>query len=379
MAATATLASARSIFAAQSAPGASPLVVTITSSSTAIREPFPLPITLHFHNAGHRTLWLYRPVHPAGGNYQTTGGSTISIHLEPATPQAAGAPTPLPATGNAFRVPGFPHPELMPLAPGADAEENTVISIAPAKSTGPGGGKPIWGAYRLLVEYGAHYSNGDAIRQAVGVDLWSGSVQSNPLAFTLEPASAADAGMVYGKVINRRGLTLEGVLVSLTDNSNRLLGQSITGPGGGFQFVHLPFGIYWVTVRELGADEDNSFFEHADLSSAQPDSSMKMMMLNQEVYEAKRLLHKPVIFRVENGAGTPQPGIQLKILWSNGPILENVKAETNQSGLAVVNLLPGNNFVTVTRRHCPKIDRVANVSSGAAIDGDSITFNCEKR
>lgn len=368
---------ARVGFAAQAAPAES-LSVTISTSQAVVSEPLPLRLTLRFHNPGPHTLWLYRPAGPAGEGGGSSGGSTLSIHLDPVSPGpigAAGAVS-VPAVGAAFRVPGFPHPQLMPLAPGADAEENAVIRIAPAKIGRTDA--PLWGKYQLILAYGAHYPNGDELRQSVGVDIWSGSTSTNALTFTLQPANPSNAGMISGNVINRKGLTLEGILVSLTDDNQRLDMQSVTGPDGGFRFEHLPYGRYWVTVRDLEADEDTSFFEHADVSSAAPDAGMKLMMLNQQVYEAKRLLHKPVLFRVENGAGSPQAGAQLKILWSNGPMIENLKSETNENGVAVVNLLPGSNYITITRRHCPKVDQVANIAAGEGIDGASITFNCER-
>lgn len=379
LSALAALAYVNAGFAGQGAPAAS-LSVTISTPQAVVTEPLPLRLTLHFHNAGPRTLWLYRPAGPAGEGGGNSGDSTLSIHLEPVTTGAAKAAetASTPATGTAFRVPGFPHPELMPLAPGANAEENAVIRIAPAMMSRTGGGAALWGKYHLVVAYGADYPNGSELRQALGVDIWSGSTSTNALTFTLQPANPSNAGMISGRVINRKGLMLEGILVSLTDDSERLDMQSVTGPDGGFRFDHLPYGRYWVTARDLEADEDTSFFEHADLSSAEPDASMKLMMLNQQVYEAKRLLHKPVLFRVEDGAGKPQAGAELKILWSNGPMIENLKAETNEDGLAVVNLIPGSNYVTVTRRHCSKVDQVANVAPGVGIDGDSITFNCER-
>lgn len=371
------LSAASGGFAAQAAPAA-PLSVAISTPQAVVTEPLPLRLTLHFHNAGSHTLWLYRPAGPAGEGGGGSGGSTLSIHLEPVShgPVGAAAGASVPAVGTAFRVPGFPHPQLMPLAPGADAEENAVIRIAPAKIGQTGA--PLWGAYQLILAYGAHYPNGDTLRQTLGVDIWSGSTSTNALTFALQPANPLNAGTISGNVINRKGLTLEGILVSLTDDNQRLDMQSATGPDGGFRFEHLPYGRYWVTVRDLEADEDTSFFEHVDVSSAAPDASMKLMMLNQQVYEAKRLLHKPVLFRVENGAGNPQAGAQLKILWSNGPMIENLKSETNENGVAVVNLIPGSNYVTITRRHCPKVDQVTNVAAGRGIDGDSITFNCER-
>ncbi|MGH9439967.1 MAG: carboxypeptidase regulatory-like domain-containing protein, partial [Terriglobia bacterium] len=276
-------------------------------------------------------------------------------------------------------IAGFPHPKLMALDPGGNATENVVIHAVPAALKSSTGSAPLWGAYSMSVAYSASYPNGGELRKSLGVDLWAGSVSSNAVEITLRAPGESPAGFISGKVVNHEGLAEAGILVSLTDNDEHLLEQAVTGFDGGFRFDHLPFGRYWVTVRRLGADDDTSFFEHADLSSAQPDAQMKLIMLNQEVYEAKHVLHKPVLFRITDDAGNPVADAEIKLLWSNGPVIENAKIETDGNGLALIDLIPGSNYVTITKHHCPKVDQLANVAPGGGIDGFSITFNCGKR
>jgi hypothetical protein len=152
----------------------------------------------------------------------------------------------------------------------------------------------------------------------------------------------------------------------------------VTGYDGAFSFSHLPFGRYWVTVRRPAATENTGFFEYADLSASQPEASLKMIMLSPEEYEAKELLHKPVLFRVSDNAGAPVPNAALDILWSSGTIMESLRAATDENGLAVINLLPGSNYVTIRKHHCPKLDQMANVAAGRGIDGFAMTLDCGK-
>lgn len=373
---------------AQTPAAAASLEVSISAGEGRVVAPFSLRVTLHFHNNAKRTLWLYRPVAGAGTVNGNPGGSSLAVHLEPAAAQSEtpdtgvqhGPASPLsnPAMGTVLRISGFPHPQLMALEPGGNATENVVIHAVPSVLKSPAGSMPLWGAYTMFLVYSASYPDGAELRRSLGVDLWSGSVSSNAVEVTLQPPAVAAGGVVSGKVVNHEGQAEAGILVSLTDNQEHLITQSVTGFDGGFRFGHLPFGRYWVTVRRLGADQDTSFFEHTDLSSAQPDAPLKLIMLNQEVYEAKQVLHKPVLFSIRDGAGNPVADAQIKLLWSNGPVLENAKVETDENGLAVVDLIPGSNYATITKHHCPKVDQLANVAPGSGIDGFSITYNCEK-
>ncbi|MDE3180073.1 MAG: carboxypeptidase regulatory-like domain-containing protein [Acidobacteriota bacterium] len=352
------------------------LEVSITASDAHAVEPFPIRLVLRLHNAGKRTLWLYTPAIDASAMNGNPGGSSLAVHLEPE--EKAGATSSVPAMGSVLRVAGFPRSQLIPLAPGSDSTENLAIQAAPAMAPTTRGQEPRWGSYRLSLVYSAGYPNGNEIRRTLGVDLWVGSILTNAVNISLAPPASSAEGMILGTVTNRNGLTLAGILVSLTDSDERLVAQSVTNPDGGFQFSHLPFGRYWITVRDLGADRDTSFFEHADLSAGEPDARMKLIMLDQEVYEANRVLHKPVLFRIDDGAGNPVADAELKILWSDGPLIQNLKIDANQNGLAVANLIPGSNYVTVSKRHCPKLDQMAGVRPGGGIDAFAFTFICKK-
>ncbi|MGH9448900.1 MAG: MSCRAMM family protein, partial [Terriglobia bacterium] len=210
------------------------------------------------------------------------------------------------------------------------------------------------------------------------VRVWQGSLGSNRLPIQLRPAPAANVASVGGAVLSREMQPDWGILVSLSDWNERLIAQSVTGNDGGFSFSRLPYGRYWVTVRQPGADYETGFFEHADLSASHPDARLKLIMLNQEEYEANQMLHKPVLFRIVDGAGNPVNGAMLHILWSNGTVMETVRAVTGQDGLAETNLLPGSNYVTIEKRHCRKEDRMANAAAGIGIEGFSITYDCGK-
>jgi hypothetical protein len=72
-------------------------------------------------------------------------------------------------------------------------------------------------------------------------------------------------------------------------------------------------------------------------------------------------------------------GVGLEITWSNGPVLENVKGETGSDGAVALELIPGRNFVTLKRRHCPKQEERADVAAGEGIDGFEFTLACAKK
>ncbi|MGH9353653.1 MAG: carboxypeptidase regulatory-like domain-containing protein, partial [Terriglobia bacterium] len=354
---------------AQSPAANQPLQVTISAAQPAIAGSFS--IVLHFHNSGSQPLWLYRPAAEAGDSGENPGGSTLATHLEPATSVSLATP----AIGTVLRVPGFPHPELFSIEPRGSQDETVAIYITPGAVKSAGGTAPYWGAYQLSVDYSASYPNGDSIRKNLGVALWSGSVASNSTQIMLAAPGASDDGMISGKTLDHDGRMAAGILVSLTDDHERLLQQIITGNDGGFWFDHLPFGRYWVTVRRLGADQDTSFFEHADLSASGPDAQLKLVMLNETAYQGKQMLHKPVLVRVSDGSGAPVADAGLAILWTDGSVTESEKIEANEGGLAATTLIPGTNYVTVSKRHCPKEDQTAEIAPGGGIDSFSITYD----
>ena len=237
----------------------------------------------------------------------------------------------------------------------------------------------MWGAYQLSADYTASYSNGDAIRRGLGVDLWTGSVETNSVTLTLQPPAEADQGQVDGTVTGRKGRMDEGILVSLTDDHEQLMIQVLTGFDGRFRFNHLSYGRYWITVRRPGARRNTSFFEHADVSGSRPSPRLKLIMLHRRVYRSRQMRHKPVLFRVTDLAGHPVAHAALKLLWSNGDVLQNLKAETDEKGLALLSLIPGTNYVTLTGSHCRKKNRTAKVAHGPVIDGFAFTLSCRQR
>ncbi len=374
-----------------------PLQLLISIEQSSLAEPFPARITLHFHNAGSQALWLYTPMRDASEINFVSGGSSLAVHLEPvgqsmpskmaaapapsAPPAGASAPEPgaaSPAVGTLLLSAGFPHPKLVEIAPGGDYEETAVIHITPATLPTQTGSQPAWGNYNLSVAYSAAFSNANSINQNLGVHIWQGTLNSNSVQLTLSPPAAASHGSISGTVLDHDMRQDDGVLVSLSDWNEHLVAQMVTGNDGGFSFTNLPYGRYWVTVRRPGAAEDRGFFEHADLTASQPEARLKLIMLNEEIYEEKQLQHKPVLFRITNGAGNPVENATLEVLWSSGTVINHLKQKLDSDGLAVLNLIPGTNYVTIVKHGCPKEDRTADVAPGGGIDGFSFTLECQK-
>ncbi len=371
---------ANSLAKAQTFTPAQPLKVSISTENTAITEPFPLRLILDFHNSSQNTLWLYAPLRgPASAPESNMGeardGSTLLAHIE----AAGAADSRTPAVGTLLRPARMPRPRLVRVTPGGDYQMRVAIHIAPAtQAPPPAGPEPVLGVYTVSIAYGAFYSNGAAIDRDLGVHVWQGSLESNRLSIKLQLAPPANAGSISGTVLGRQMQPDWGILVSLSDWNERLIAQAITGNDGAFNFSHLPDGRYWVTVRQPGADYETSFFEHADISSSQPDANLKLIMLNDEEYEANQMRHKPVLFRIVDSAGRPLEGAVLDILWSSGTVMETVKAATGLDGMAETSLLPGSNYVTIQKHHCLKEDRTANVAGGAGIAGFSFSYECGK-
>jgi Carboxypeptidase regulatory-like domain len=365
------LLAAGPVFARGQRPGQD-LQLTISPESPAVVEPLPIRLALNFHNSGTQTLWLYKPVRDAEAMSQSSlgpspGGSTLIVHLQPESAPAGASSSP--AAGTLLRTAGMPRPRLIPIPPGGSYQENVSIHIAPSGST--------WGAYQISVAYSASYSNGADIDRNLGIDVWQGSVSSNPVSIQLQPPSATNEGSISGTVLSREMQPDWGILVSLSDSNEHLVEQTLTGNDGGFSFSQLPYGRYWVTVRTPGANFNTGFFEHADVSPSDPAANLRLIMLSPEDSDdAKQILHKPVLFRIKDDTGNPVGGAELAILWSNGPIMETLKTETNDGGLAEINLIPGSNYVTIRKRGCPKQDEMANVAAGPGMDGFVMTFHC---
>ena len=101
------------------------LKLLISVEQQNIPAPFPARVTLHVHNAGNETVWLFR--HARGklptprrlleedtGPQPTTGGSMLTVKLEPVS--AGQAAISNPAQGAVFESVGLPKPKLVRLA-----------------------------------------------------------------------------------------------------------------------------------------------------------------------------------------------------------------------------------------------------------------------
>ncbi len=370
----------------KASPAKQPLQLTIALDQSTVTEPFAARVTLRFHNASRSTLWLYRPVRDAGAMFMgevnsTSNGSLIATHLQlTAAQNASGAPgAMIPGVGTVLRSPSFPHPDLVSIPTGGDYAEPASIHLEPASVRTAGGNRPLWGDYELSVVYNATFADAQALRSDAKVDLWVGSIESNAVPLRLESAPDSAGGVISGSVVDRETRPAAGILVSISDWSEHLITQRLTAADGEFYAGELPFGRYWVTVRQAGADHDTGFFEHADVTASQPEARLHLVMLHDDddVYQGRKLLHKPVFFRITDGAGDPQPDAELEILWDNGTALSNIKAKANDEGLAAVNLIPGNNYVTISKHGCEKKDSVVDVPDGDGVAVFPLTIDCK--
>jgi hypothetical protein len=346
-----------------------PLKLLISVEQQSITAPFPARVTLQLHNAGGQTLWLYRR---ARG--EAKEGSTLAIRLEPTQGQAATVA----AQGAVFESVGLPHPRLVRLAAGDDYEEKATLRLAPAQAETDGKRRPLWGRYHLAVSYGAKFPNADEISRNLGATVWQGEATSNRIEMELLPPPAEAQASVAGTVSNKEGQPVRDALVTLSDQEERLVDQARTDSDGRYAFTQLPFGLYWVTARAADATLDEAVFRHVELSMAAPAATLDLLFLPEEIYEAKKILHKPVLLLVTDSAGRPLNKVTLEITWSSGTVLDNVKGETLDDGMAAVELMPGRNYVTLKRRGCPKEDQRIDVAEGGGVDDFRLRYECAK-
>jgi hypothetical protein len=354
---------------AKTRPGNEPLKLLISAEQQSIAAPFPARVTLHLYNAGGQTLWLYRR---ARG--EAKEGSTLSVRLEPAQGQAAT----IPAQGAVFESVGLPRPRLVRLGAGDDYEEKTTLRLAPAQAETDGKRKPLWGRYHLAVSYGAKFPNADEISRNLGATVWQGEVTSNTMEVELLPPPAEAQASVAGTVSNKEGQPVRDALVSLSDQEERLINQTLTDSEGRFTFTQLPLGLYWVTARVADSTLDEAVFRHVELSTAARAAALELLLLPEEIYEAKKILHKPVLLLVTDSAGRPLNKVTLEITWSSGTVLDNVKGETLDDGMAALELIPGRNYITLKRRGCPKKDQRIDVAEGGGVDNFKLQYECTK-
>lgn len=362
-----------------------PLKLLVSLEQPTITAPLPARVTLNLHNAGKQTLWLFRKArspqaaapHFTEENQapETSGGSTLVVRLEPAGTTGPESDV-NPARGAVLETVGMPKPKLVRLGPGEDYEEKVTLHLEPARSGTDGEGKPVWGRYHLSVLYRASYSNGEEIRNNLGPILWQGEVASNSLDIDLLAPTAQ--GSVAGTVIRSDSTAIADARLSLSDREERLIDQARTDIDGGFSFKNLPEGRYWLTARREAATEDTATFQHVDVTADQPAATLRLVILQPEIYEPQKVVHKPVLFLVTDKAGRPLDKVRLEITFSNGALLDDVKAETGDDGLAAAELIPGRNFVTLKRRKCPDQEERADVAVGQGVDDFKFTFGCSK-
>lgn len=361
------------------------LKLLITMDHQFVAEPEAARILLHIHNPTQQTLWLYRRakgkhppeerVHDENQPAETTGGSTVEAKLQPVDAQAAQAAI-SPAEGTTLEYVQMPKPRLVKLAAAGDYEEVSIVHLRPALVKGQ---KPIWGAYRLTVVYGASFSNGEEFQRNLGATLWQGEVTSNTITVELRAALPDSVGVLGGSALGRDLQPRAGIRVSLQDEQGQLIDQQVTGGDGRFSFAHLPLALYWVTGRREGATEDTVTYRHEELTSATPSVNTQLVFYPAEIYEAKKLVHKPALLRVFDSGGKPAGGIELDATYSNGQVLDDVKAATDNDGTAVMELLPGRNSVSLNRHGCAEQVERADVNPGAGVDNFKFVFACAKK
>ena len=352
-----------------------PLKLLISIEQQSITAPFPARVTLHLHNAGQGPLWLYRRARTSPEAGQVVNGSTLAVHLEPvgvpASTQVRAA-----AVGTVLESVGLPHPKLVKLAPGDDYEEKATLHLEPARA-GEGEGQPLWGRYRFSVTYGASYANAEEISRSVALRPWQGEVSSNSIELELRPSTGQ--GSLSGRVINAAGEYLTDARVLLSDEQERLIEQVVTGFEGRFSFAHLPSGTYWVTSRLEHAAYDTAVFRHVEITPADPAGKLDLVYIPPEVFRGEQMLHKPVLFRVFDGAGHPFGELVLEISFMNGTILEDKKLKVADDGTVATELIPGSNYVTLKRRGCAPQEFRQEVPAGDGIDAFKLVAECAAR
>lgn len=357
----------------------------VTVEQTRITAPFPARVSLHLHNGGQEAMWLYRRAANRAGAGQAAGaqssgalivpvrpqeGAMLAVRLEPADSKGAA-----PIAGEVFESVGFPRPKLVRLGPGEDYEEKAVIGLVPAGEAS--GQQRIAGRYRLSATYAAWYSNAEEVERITGVALWQGEVKSNPVEIELLPPEGT--ATVAGAVVGAESRPMGNVLVSLSDQEEKLAIQAVTDSEGRFSFTHLPFGLYWVTVRRRNSTEETTLFRHVMLTAAAPAGTLEFALQPPEVHEPKQLLHKPVLLRVTDAAGRPMGKVNLEITWSSGTVLDSVKGQTPDDGTLAMELIPGRNFVTLKRKGCGEAEQRLEVAEGAGIDGFKLAYDCARK
>ena len=367
------------------------LKLLISVEQQNIVAPGPVRATLHFHNSGKQTLWLYQPIRngtaeaqdlpygmPAGaqGARNPYGGSAIEVHLEPSSTREPTAES-VAGEGSVILPDGLPFPRLVRLAPNQDFEQKVRLRAEPAQTKSNGGKQPVWGPYSFSVTYSADYSNAEALARDINAQLWHGNVSSNTITLNLQPPVAQ--GSIEGSVIDAGGRPFSDLLVTLSDENQDALNQTYTDDNGRFSFTHVAPGRFWLTVRQPGSEYDTSVFRQVEIGGNGQPTNVQIMMLPVEPDKPDRVLHKPVLFNIVDEQGRPLANARLIILHSSGTVLENRKAQTGEDGFAAISLIPGSNILTIRMEGCKDVERPIDVARGPGVDGFKFDFECAKK
>lgn len=367
------------------------LKLLISVEQQNIVAPNPVHATLHFHNSGQHTIWLYRPVrgrlstgpgnNPLGLREQSPeqpgNGSILEIHLVSMNSPGSTNKKAVEGHGSVLVPAALPHPRLVRLKPDSDYDERVNIHVEPANPKESGTDKSVWGHYSFSVTYSANYSNAEILARDTNAHLWLDHVRSNVVTLDLQPPTVR--GVITGTVLDSVGRPYNGALVTLGDYNENSLIQVYSGANGQFAFSHLPLGRYWITVRDASSSRDTSVFRLVDLKQDSSPTIVQIMMLPVEVNKSDRLLHKPVLFHIVDNRGRPLANVKLAILLTAENVIENVKAQTKEDGFAAVNLIPGLNLVTLRHHGCKKVLRQADVAHGPGVDGFKFVFDCARK
>jgi hypothetical protein len=374
-----------SVAPAQGQTSAPALKLLISPDKPFVAEPEPVRIKLHVHNSTSQTLWLYRRARAKRPPEQravdekapveTTGGSTVEVRLQPVDAQAAQSAI-SPAEATVLEYVLMPKPRLVGLEAGGDYDETSIVRLHPALADGE---KPIWGAYRVAVVYAASFSNADEFQRILDATLWQGEVMSNTITLELRPALPDSVDVLSGSALSKDLKARLGIRVSLQKEEGLLIDQQVTGEDGKFSFAHLPPALFWVTGRQEGATEDTVVFRHQELTRSAPSADVQLVFYPQEISDANRVVHKPTLFRVFDPGGQPLGGIDLDAVYSNGVVIDDVKATTAHDGTATMQLLPGRNSVSLRMHGCPERVERADVNPGVGVDDFKYVLDCKKK
>ena len=369
------------LFLALSACGAAAddsgqLKLLISIEQQSLTAPFPARVTLHLHNAGQESVWLYRRARARPEADEVRNGSTLAVHLEPVGLPAS-RPVRTAAAGTMLESVGLPRPRLVKHAPGEDSEEKVALQLEPARVGAEGAEQPVWGRYRMSVTYGASYANAEELQRSVALRPWQGEISSN--AVEIELLAPTGQGSLSGRVINPTGELLNAALVSLSDDQERVIAQVMTGFDGRFSFAQLPVGVYWVTSRLEYAAYDTAVFRHMELTATAPESKVDLVYIPPEAFKSEQMLHKAVLFRVFDEGGRPFAQATVEVSFISETVLEKQKLKVTDDGTAATELIPGRNYVTLKRRGCAAQDIYVEVAPGDGIDAFKLVTDCAAR